>query len=479
MRRPSSPRALRWWGLAASTLVALTGYLAGSPDKHDAPWIAGVVLWAVAAGALVWLWLGLRGPALDRRWLLVTGALWALPFLLAPPLGSHDIYAYACQGQLFNAGYDLYRVGPDALPCTWLDHVPPLWHSTPTPYGPLWIAIEGLAAKLAGHSLIIAVTALRLFAILATLLGVAGGVRLAERCGAGPGRFVHLAAISPLIMIHVISGAHNDELLAALVLAALAVAATDPDRLGLRTTLTGMGFGLAAGVKVTALVAAPFAVLLLTRGRARATALAGSGLVAVIAVTYLVLAELTGHGLGFLHALSSTSDLVQWLSLPTGVGMAIGYALRVIGLDSDTFGAAVAVTRAIGLVVLALILVLLWWRALRRVRSAPEPSSATASVLTAAGLALLATAALGPVFYAWYAIGGLAVLAATPLAGRLRTVVTAAAGGLIFLTLPDSLGLATKTKVPGAFLDVALLVTLAVRGARGRARARLLGPTSE
>jgi alpha-1,6-mannosyltransferase len=475
MRRPWSLRALRWWGVVASTLVALTGYLAGSPDKHDAAWIAGVALWAVAAGALVWLWLGLRAHEPSRRWLLVTGALWALPFLLAPPLGSHDIYAYACQGQLFNAGYDLYRVGPDTLPCTWLDHVPPLWHSTPTPYGPLWIAIEGAAAKFAGTSLILVVTALRLFAIAATFLGVAGGVRLAERCGGDPGRFVHLAAISPLIMVHVVSGAHNDELLAALVLGSLAIAATGPDRLGLRTTLTGIGFGLAAGVKVTALVAAPFALLLLARGRARMTALAGAATVAVIALTYLVLAELTGHGLGFLHALSSTSDLVQWLSLPTGVGMAVGYALRVAGVGS--FGAAVAVARAIGFIVLAVLLVVLWWRALRRVRSSGE--SATADVVTAAGLALLATAVLGPVFYAWYAIGGLAVLAATPLAGRLRTAVTAAAGGLIFLTLPDSLGLATKTKVPGALFDVALLVTLAVRGARRRARARLLGPTAE
>jgi alpha-1,6-mannosyltransferase len=283
--------------------------------------------------------------------------------------------------------------------------------------------------------------------------------------------------------VHVVSGAHNDELLAALVLAALAAAATGPDRLGLRTVLCGIGFGLAAGVKVTALVAAPFAVLLLTRGRARATVLAGGALVAVIALVYLVLAVLTGHGLGFLHALRSTSDLVQWLSLPTGVGMAIGYALRVAGLGPGAFGAAVAVTRVIGFAVLAIVLVVLWWRALRRVRSATGPATepatgptathATAGVVAAAGLALLATAVLGPVFYAWYAIAGLAVLAATPLAGRLRTGVTAAAGGLIFLTLPDSLGLATKTKVPGALLDVAIVVTLIARRARRRTPANV------
>jgi hypothetical protein len=61
------------------------------------------------------------------------------------------------------------------------------------------------------------------------------------------------------------------------------------------------------------------------------------------------------------------------------------------------------------------------------------------------------------------------VLAATHLTGRLRTGVHVAVVALPFLTLPDSLGLATKTKVPGAFLDVALLVALAVRLARRRA----------
>src|SRR5262249_29617111 len=142
-------------------------------------------------------------------------------------------------------------------------------------------------------------------------------------------------------------------------------------------------------------------------------------------------------------------------------GMAIGYVLRVAGFGPDTFGAAVSVTRAIGLIALGVVLVALFGWTVRRVR---EPHA----IVTAAGLALLATAALGPVFYAWYAIGGIAVLAATPLAGRLRTAVTAAAGGLIFLTLPDSLGLATKTKVPGAFLDVALIVALAVWWARRR-----------
>ena len=53
MRRPWSLRALRWWGVVASTLVALTGYLAGSPDKHDAAWIAGVATWSAQPPTLM------------------------------------------------------------------------------------------------------------------------------------------------------------------------------------------------------------------------------------------------------------------------------------------------------------------------------------------------------------------------------------------------------------------------------------------
>jgi hypothetical protein len=451
-------RALRWRGFAAVTLMAVSAYLAGSPAHRDAAWVIGVVVWFAAGALLVVTWLTLgRHDEVDPRWLLVTGALWSLPLLLAPPLGSHDVYAYACQGQLFEAGRDLYTVGPDALPCSWLDAVPALWRGTPTPYGPLWLAIEGAAAWIAGTSLPIAVTAFRLVAIAGTLLAVAAGTHLAKSCGGAPGMFVRLAAISPLVLIHVVSGAHNDVLLAGLVLSGLAIAAAQNHHPVRRAALAGVAFGLAAGVKATALAAAPFALPLLLGGRLRLSRLVTHGLVVAVAVggTYAALAAATNHGLGFLRALNSTSSMVQWLSVPTGVGMAIGYVLRAVGLGTEPFGTAVAVTRAIGFVALGVVLVALFVWTVRRVRE-------SRAIVTAAGLALLATALLGPVFYAWYAIGGIAVLAATPLAGRPRTAVTVAAGGLIFLTLPDSLGLATKTKVPGAFLDLALVVGLAV-----------------
>jgi hypothetical protein len=451
----------RWLGLAATVLLAASGFLAGKPVPHDRAWLLGVVVWFVALAMLIRAWWTLRDET-DQRGVLVTAAIWSVPLLFAPSLGSHDVYAYACQGQLFDAGLDLYRVGPAALPCTWLSDVPELWRETPTPYGPLWIAIEGVAAWIAHGSLPAAVLLLRVAAVLGLLLCVAAVHRLSRRNA--------LLAASPLVLVHVVSGAHNDIVLAGLVLAGFVAARRPGAAAG---AMSGLAFGLAVAVKVTALAAAPFALLLLVfAGTARARWTGPAAFAGAAVGAYTILALLTGHGLGFLHALGSTSTMVQWLSVPTGVGMAVGYVLRVAGRP-EWFATAVAVARAAGLLALAAILLALWWRAARTLaRHARDGDAADRRgqdvVLTAAGVGMLAVAVLGPVFYAWYAIAGIALLAGTALTGRLRTVVLVAAAGLPLLTLPDSLGLATKTKVPGAFLDVALVAAATVHLIRRR-----------
>lgn len=461
MRGSFSPATLRWLGLVCTGLMAASAYLAGSPVHRGPDWVAGVAIWLVGAGGLVFVWWRLRVVA-EPGWLLVTGVLWALPLLLAPPLGSHDVYAYACQGELVAAGLDPYTEGPDALPCRWLAAVPPAWRGTSSPYGPLWLVVERLAVGVAHGSLPVAVTILRLVAVAGTLLATVAGARLARRCGGDPARVVWLGAISPLALVHVVSGAHNDALLAGLVVVGLA-AATEQRPVTARMALAGAAFGLAAGIKATALVVVPFVIATVPKCRTGyRRVVAGATLAATTAGTFAVLAAVTGHGLGFVRGWPATAGTVQWSSIPTGIGMAAGYGLRVIDRP-EAFAIAVGAARLAGLGALAAVLFVLWRRAVR---------GGSVVAIRSAGAALLAIALLGPVFYAWYAIAGLAVLAAAALLGRLATMLSAGSAGLIFLTLPDSLGLVTKTKVLGALLDVLLVIWATAWQARQARQAR-------
>lgn len=104
--------------------------------------------------------------------------------------------------------------------------------------------------------------------------------------------------------------------------------------------------------------------------------------------------------------------------------------------------------RAAGVAALAGVAAALLWRSWRR-------RTQTREVVVAAGATLAAVAVLGPVFYPWYAVPALAVLATavgSPLARRWLAAGTLA---LTALVLPSGLGVPVLTKLPGA-LAVAL-----------------------
>jgi alpha-1,6-mannosyltransferase len=84
----------------------------------------------------------------------------------------------------------------------------------------------------------------------------------------------------------------------------------------------------------------------------------------------------------------------------------------------------------------------------------------TRAVVTQCGAALAALVLLSPVFYPWYALTALAVLAGCA-AAPVRRWLAVATGALTFLVLPNGLGVAALTKLPGAFLVLALVVTVA------------------
>jgi hypothetical protein len=233
--------------------------------------------------------------------------------------------------------------------------------------------------------------------------------------------------------------------------------------------VAGVLLGLAAAVKVTAALAWPFVLLLAVPAGRRgwATARAGGVLLPAAIAGYAVPAGLTGLGLGFLNGLERTDDSTQWTSIPSALGMTVGYALRAVGVDG--MDAAVTTTRQVALAAGVAIVAALWVRARR------EP--AVRATLWAAGAAFGTAALLGPVFYPWYVLTPLALLAVSTVDDRARDWLGAGSAALTFLILPDGTGLAPRTKLPGALAVTAGVVVAVVRRLRPRSPAPD-GPTT-
>ncbi|SCG48388.1 polyprenol phosphomannose-dependent alpha 1,6 mannosyltransferase MptB [Micromonospora coxensis] len=491
--------------------------------------------WLLGTALMVGAWWSLRHGAPSTRWAYRTAGLWLLPLLVAPPLASRDVYSYACQGWAYAAGRDPYTVGVAAAGCPWVDSVAPLWRDTPAPYGPLFLLLAALAATLGG-GLLGTLALLRSLALAGVLLAACCLPGLARACGVPTRRAAWLGLASPLVGVHLVAGAHNDAVMLGLLLLGLLVlvrlpagspappAAGDPPgspagrsgaspaagRLGaspapgrpgaaaavggpgvppavgrLRGLLApgrpgallvaGVLLGLAVAVKATAVVVLPFAALAAVRGRHTVRALwRDGGLLAGGAVAALVgVPVLSGLGLGWIGGLARSGDSQQWTSPPTAVGFVVDYLGELAGREPG----AVPVTRAVGLVLLAVLLVALWWRARVALRgrddARPDPAVRPRTALVAAGVALAATVALAPVLYPWYATWPLLVLAVSATRTTWFTLPCAVAA---FLTLPDGASLARYSKAPGAIAMTALLLALAVVAVRTLRRPHAPGP---
>ncbi|WP_030442784.1 polyprenol phosphomannose-dependent alpha 1,6 mannosyltransferase MptB [Actinoplanes subtropicus] len=434
----SRPALVRYAGLAGSLLLAVAAWLGGA----SRPWHPtitpltifrgenGVVLplaWLFGTALLIGAWWAGRKHVPSTRWAYVTAVLWMVPLLPFLPLGSYDMYSYACQGWQQGAGLDPYAGGVDLLGCPWADAVAPTWRASPAPYGPVFLLLAALAAKL-GHSLAGTIAVLRAIAVLGVALIAVCLPPLARRAGVPVERAVWLALACPLVPIHLISGAHNDAVMVGFLVAGLALAVVR------RPIAAGVLFGLAIGVKATAVVVVPFALLMVWPGRRWRAVLP---MIAGVVVALLAVSLVAGRGLGWITNLSGSGASVQWTSPATAVGLVV----KLFGVN------AVPVTRVIGIVLLAGVLAGLWWRA------------RFADPLRYAAYALAATVVLAPVFHPWYAIWALVPLAATVRRETRWLVIPCAVAAA--LCLPDGYNLALPTRAPGA---IAMTVMLAYLG---------------
>lgn len=420
MRAPARWSVTWGWailGLLGSALAAFTGsrllgkgavrwwFTASFPSGHEA---TQILFWlGIAALCLAWLGLGRVVERVPVGGLWVIGALWCLPFLLGPPLFSRDVYSYLAQGTLVHLGHSPYHEAPIALARLGHQHVlngvDPFWRRTTAPYGPLFLGVISLMVGATGSHLVAGAVVIRLFDVIGVVLLAAFVPRLARAVGSDPRRALWLAMLSPLVLLQLVSPAHNDALMVGLMAAGVALALE-------RRPLVGIALcALAATVKVPAALAIVF--ILVAWGRTlpgrreqvRAVAQAVAVSVAVAAAVTLI----SGLGLAWISTgLFNTPGRVRLSITPaTALGYTIAHALHHVSvpLGGKQFEATMshvtfAITALLGL-----------WL-LHRTRFE--------NLVRQLGLLLIAIAIGGPAAWPWYFTWGLALLACWPTVQR-------------------------------------------------------------
>ena len=198
---------------------------------------------SLLAAALV---LSPRLGAIGRWGLPLILALALLPrlvLLTSTPALSDDLYRYIWDGKVIAAGIDPYRYAPDAPELAHLRDR--LWEpvnqkAQHTPYPPAAQAVFALTYRIAPDS----IKAQQVVATLADLLVVGALLLLLARLGL-PRERVLLYAWSPLPMLHFAHSAHNDALMIAPLVLALALV-VGPQGTG-RAARIGSGLALAFG----------------------------------------------------------------------------------------------------------------------------------------------------------------------------------------------------------------------------------------
>jgi hypothetical protein len=174
-----------------------------------------------------------------------------LAFACAPVLLSHDAFSYVDYARLgVRHGLDPYVNAPDAAPTDpAFAHV--TWTETPSAYGPLFTLATYALAWL---PIWLAVAVLKALAA-ASVLGLAWVVaRLAAWRGVDPAQAAAFVALNPLVLVHVVGGAHNDGL--AMLFAMVGVAAL----VVRREASAGAALIASAAIKSSSLFVAPFAL---------------------------------------------------------------------------------------------------------------------------------------------------------------------------------------------------------------------------
>ena len=249
---------------AVSVLLAAPGADLVPAQVGDGPaWLRGIYGGGIDIGggayyALLWgafaAYLAVLATAhrLPGRWLGAAIAVLVLGFTLAPPLLSQDVFSYISYARLgAEHGLNPYETAPAAVPG---DAALPYvgWRDAVSAYGP---AFTLASYPLGTIGVAPALWALKALAGLSVLGVAALTARLAAVRGVDPRMAAAFVGLNPLVLVHVVGGAHNDGLMMLLVMGAAAALAAG------RELAAGSGVVGGAAIKVSGAFAAPFALV--------------------------------------------------------------------------------------------------------------------------------------------------------------------------------------------------------------------------
>lgn len=417
---------------------------------------------------LAWFLLGrLTTPGrirrLTRSQLTHTLAMWAVPFLVTPPLFSRDVYSYLAVGKMMALGFNPYDSGPlDVLGDgdAFAHQVDAKWQHTATPYGPAFLLIARGIVAVSGSHIVLAVLLQRLVELVGVALIVWALPRLARRSRVDPISALWLGALNPLVLFHLVAGGHNEALMIGMMIAGLVLALDRSVVLG-TVLLTG-----AVGVKATAGLALAFLVVALALragGAWRDLWRWGVRIGAVFVATFAVLTLLAGVGVGWLAALNTPGLIRSFLSVTTAVSVVTGSIGTLLGLGDQTEG-VLDVLHPAGTLVGALLAGYVLWRCWRR---GFDP-------VLGLGVAIGLFVLLSPVVQPWYLLWAALPLAASTAVSRYRNVTVAITVALSVMIMPSG-----SVIRPLIIAQAVLAAAVVAAGAWYLLRSRRLIPISE
>jgi alpha-1,6-mannosyltransferase len=382
--------AVLWSEPGSNVVLATSG---GSPDWLLGPFeplgagfadggLSGPLFYAGLWAALALYCVVLATARRLRMRTIVAAIVGAhLLFALAPPLLSQDAFSYIAYARLDVVhGLSPYTHSPSDVPG---DAVFPFAGSKDftSVYGPLFTV---LTFPLAKTSVPFAFWTLKAAAALASLGVVALVWWCAPRLGRDPRLPALAVGLNPLVLVHVVGGAHNDALTVMLWMSGVAalIAARPP-----RAAVAGALTAASGAVKASAAVVAPFMLV----GARRQWVLIAGAAAAVLAVVVLSVIAFGGDALESLGVLSDNQSRTSHWSIPqrTADGLA--------ALTGGSAGSLVDYTRAVLAVLLAIAVALLLRAAWRR-------RADVAGWVAPAGWATLALLMASAWLVPWYAI---------------------------------------------------------------------------